>query len=121
MTAPAGARQAVVDRDGEQCQHCGRHGTDWHHRRRRSASRDHRDCPCNGVYLCSADHHAFHQSPEAARAAGHIVSSYEPEPWAVPLLTPYGWRLNLCDGGVRYLTPDDVEIIDGRPALVDAT
>lgn len=112
---PAKARAIVYERDGYQCQKCGRRGSDWHHRRRRSAGRLHRHCACNGVLLCHECHMATHAAPSEAFSSGTIVSAYEEEPWTVPLMTPYGWRLSHCDGSVSYLGADDVTEEDGRP------
>lgn len=100
---PTASRLIVGARDLNRCCRCGMPGaTDWHHRRTRAVVDEHQHCPCNGALLCRTCHSWAHQHPTEARRTGFIVSRYESEPSTVAVQSPWGTRLHLCDGSVRY-------------------
>jgi hypothetical protein len=102
---PALARTLVRARDAGGCSRCGGKGAEWHHRRSRSVHDQHRDCVCNGLWLCHTCHKWVTEHPFEAKAAGLIVSRHQPEPGSVVVQTVYGTRRLLCEGGDYELVP----------------
>lgn len=93
----------VRERDGDRCARCGgnRGGLHIHHRWRRSAGSDERDC--NRVTLCAYCHRWVHGNPEQAMEQGWLVSRYA-DPAGVPVvhwMWPAGPVLLAGDGGIR--------------------
>lgn len=97
---PTAARLAVKERDEGRCSRCGGLGSEWHHRRRRNVRNDHyQHCCCIGVLLCTVCHRWVHANPAKARDTGYIISSYEEEPWTIPLqVWTKDWQTNDCEG-----------------------
>jgi hypothetical protein len=101
---PEAARTIVRHRAHGRCERCGSPAPngEWHHRRSRSVRDEHRHCPCNGLWLCQADHQWVHAHPFEARQTGFIVSRFTPEPGSIALTSPWGIRLHDCQGGTQY-------------------
>lgn len=105
---PSAQRREVATRDGYRCPRCGVStlaAGEVHHRRSRRVQDAHVHCPCNLARLCPACHRDVTVHVEQAMADGWIVSSYETNPAAVPLKTPAGWRMHLCDGLIAVAQP----------------
>lgn len=100
LTIPDWSRQAVRSRARDRCEMCGSPAPmgHWHHRRSRSVRDIHTHCPCNGAWLCGTCHRIVHENPMTARLNGFIVSR-SAMPNDVPLRTPWGDRINTCNGG----------------------
>ena len=76
----------------------------YHHRRSRSVRDEHTHCPCNGVYLCLADHQMVTDFPQWARERGLVVSRYVDLPASVPVVAHGSTEVVLgCQGGVYTL------------------
>lgn len=96
---PERSHTLVRQRQRFMCLRCGGRGTDWHHRRKRNVKDRHQHCPCNGVLLCRTCHRWAHAHPALAVKTGFIVSSYENDPGAVPVVNSRGVTVTLrCDG-----------------------
>jgi excisionase family DNA binding protein len=105
---PSAQRRDVATRDGYRCPRCGCStlaAGETHHRRSRRVQDTHTHCPCNLVRLCGTCHRDVTVHVEQAIADGWVVSAYETNPAAVPLHTPAGWRLHLCDGLIAVAQP----------------
>jgi len=69
----------------------------------------HRHCPCNGIWLCHTCHKHLHKNPEQATRLGFIVTSYEAQPFNVPVWTTWGWRYHDCNGGFEWVENPPVD------------
>lgn len=99
------ANLLLIVRSGNRCEVCWKPLRDSdevarHHRQRRGVGGDR----LSNLLLIHGDcHRSIHSSPELARDRGWIVSSYEPDPAAVPIPTPRGLVLLDDDGESRRL------------------
>lgn len=108
------AREAIYARSGAICEFpsCGKRisleGMNAHHRQLRSGGGV--DCPCNLMALCAFCHHEkVHGHPEAARAAGWIVSSHEKRGASQVGLA--------MAGGFKFLTCGALVSVDPTPKM----
>ena len=75
---------------------CTRFAQEWHHRQRRNVGPD---TVSNGLALCKVCHmYVTDTSPKHGRDLGIVVSSYAPDPAAVPVMWRGKWWLLEEDG-----------------------
>ena len=72
---------------------------------------EHQHCPCNGILLCGTCHRWVHGHPFEARRFGFVVSSHQPLPGSVPVLSHISMITLDCEGRFRWVEgegPDSV-------------
>lgn len=93
---PTAVREAVKERQDNQCARCGNTGAEHHHRMRRREGGHGKE---NIVYLCSTDHRWVHANPKRAQEDGYIIPIHVTDISEVPIKTFMGWVKFTKDGG----------------------